>query len=311
MVFKNCASILFTCILFFTVCGLKADKNADVYSNPVKAAKNITLNVKNDTSLFNVYRSFLLTLDTNKMESSTKAAVEFTNLFKGQPANICDRAYFLFDKYDEKLCENIDKNHFKDTSIIYDSLLTGSLKTHYQLSDKLKRYAQKLKDNGFKVYTSEGVTYIGRDLDLVAKWFYKYVSPVMKEYLIQLNKEDKEGFAEDAGLTISPRQFVDRTVWWEKFTVKYPGSIVYNEAEKNWKEYLGTLLYGMENSPVITYSEKSIHNYYKDAYTYLNYSYPSTKTNKIVNPYFKLLLQENADEANRLLKQYRKNQIIL
>ena len=310
MILKNYVSF-FACILILIACRPNADKNADVHYDAIKTFQNVALKVKNDTSLLNIYRSFLLTLDTNRMESSTGAAVEFTNLFKGQPTNICDRAYFLFDQYDEKLCENIDQIHFKDTSIIYDSLLTGSLKTHYQLSDKLKRYAQKLKVNGFKVYMSEGDSDIGWDLDFVAKWFYRYVSPVMKEYLIQLNKEDNQGFSEDAGLTIIPRQFVDRTVWWEKFTVKHPGSVVYNEAEKNWKEYLGTLLYGMENSPVISYDQRSIRNYYKDAYAYLNYSYPATKTNKIVDPYFKLLLQKDTEEANKLLKLYQKKGIIL
>jgi hypothetical protein len=178
--------------------------------------------------LFKQYSQFLSKLDTGNMESSGVAARKYVDLFGNQGKNNCDSAYMIFDEFYEKLTNHIDELSRRDTTIKYDSLLTDSNRKYYsKLSEKLTLYAQKLKDNGLRVYQSEGDDYIGQDLDFVAKWFYKYVSPAMKLYLIQLNKEDKEGFSEDAELIISPYQFVNRTIWWEKFASKYP-NIDYN-----------------------------------------------------------------------------------
>jgi len=247
----------------------------------------------------------------NSRESSAFSANKFTALFNEQDQQTCDTAFILFNNYYEKLTNSLDELHFKDTTIKYDSLLTDSGKYLHQISGKLLSYAQRLKNNGFKVYMSEGDTYIGPDLDFIAKWFYSYVSPTMKEYLIQLNKENKEGFSEDAGLTISARTFIDRTVWWEKFTIKNPNCIISKDAESNWKSYLGSLIYGMDNSPVIDLDKNTISDYYMAAYTYVQNSYPNTQTNRLIAPYFKLLLQKNNSKADQLKKEYEKKKNIL
>ncbi|HEY4322586.1 MAG TPA: hypothetical protein VGN20_01335 [Mucilaginibacter sp.] len=252
-------------------------------------------------------------LDTEKIENSSKAAQKFTELFKGKDQNLCDSAYFIFNNFYGRLTSGFDNYRFKDTTVKYDSLLTDSNRKYLsKLSGNLAYYAQKLKDNGLRVYMSEGDTCIGQDLDFFAKWFYDDISPTMKEYLIQLNKDDKEGYAEDAGLTISPYQLADRTVWWEKFASKHPNCIVSDNSENNWKDYLGTILQGMDNSPVIDYDEihngqKSLNDYYKLAYGYIQASYPNTETNKLVSPYFKLLLQKDSNKADKLLKEYKKD----
>ena len=157
---------------------------------------------------------------------------------------------------------------------------------------------------------TEGDTYIGQDLDFLEKWFSPIVSPVMKEYIARLNKDDKEGFQEDAGLTISTVQLASRTVWWEQFAAKYPDAITASLATNYWKGYLGTLLEGMDNTPVMDYENKTISDDYKTAYTYIQNKYPGTKTNNIIAPYFKLLLQKNKQKADDLIKQYQVKKII-
>jgi hypothetical protein len=82
------------------------------------------------------------------------------------------------------------------------------------------------------------------------------------------------------------------------------------KANEFWKSYLGTLLKGMDNSPVLRDDQKTIDDYYKTAYSYLQNAFPSTQTNKIINPYFKLFSQKNYAKASNLLKIYQKQGII-
>src|ERR1700744_1174037 len=199
-----------------------------------------------DTVLLDDYRIYLKSLDTLHPASNTTAAKKYAELFKSANQNTRDSAFSVFKDFYNKLDQTLDNT--RDASISYDSLVTDSEGHLPQLSPRLMTFAQTLRDNGFKVYLSEGEPYIGQDLDFEAEWFYAYISAPLKEFLIQLNKEDKEGFSEDAGLTISPEQLADRTVWWENFAKKYPQTIIGKPSLENWRLYLGTMMVGMDNS---------------------------------------------------------------
>lgn len=271
--------------------------------------KRSTYTAKYNDILLAKYSSYLTSLDINNWESSTIAAQKYITLFTDADLNTRDSAFFIFDKFYAKLDDSLNDLHDKDTTIKYDSLINDSNHHILNLSPKLALCYQKLNSNGFKVYMSEGDTYIGKDLDFTAKMFYSYVSSPVKEFLIQLNKEDKEGFEEDAGLTISPKQLIDRTIWWERFVEKYPNTIVTNKAQNSWKDYISTLLEGMDNSPVVEAEGTTLDNYYKTAYKYLQTDYPNTKTNSIIAPYFKLLLNKQKNKAGALLKKYQQKEI--
>jgi hypothetical protein len=294
-------------LILFSACKSSIRK-ANVTSDTIH---NKTKKPEYNDSLLKMYDVFLIKLDTVHIENSTSAALKYRELFKGKDKNTCDSAFLLFEKYYERLDNSLDNLHNKDTTIKYDSLINDSDGGYSRaLSNELLSYATKLKDNGFRVYMSEGDTYIGSERNFIAKWFYSYISHDMKEYLVQLNKEEKEGFSEDAGLIIGPKSFVDRTVWWEKFVAKHPHSIIINTAKNNWKSYLSTLLRGMDNSSVLQYDQKTLNSYYKTAYSYLQNSFPATQTNKVINPYFRLLLKQDTIKANKLINEYEEKKAI-
>ena len=275
---------------------------------PSKSVKQAFVKPVYNEALLQQYANFLGNLDTTDLEGSTNAAKKYVELFKNQDKNTCDSAFFIYnDKYYSRLTRGLDSLHQADSTMNYDSLLNTS--DYHHLSYKLASYAKRLKDNGFMVYESEGETYIVEDLDFLAKWFYPNVSTILKEYLLEINKENKEGFSEDAELTITPQQLVDRTVWWGNFYSKNPNYIIIEKAEDSWKDYLRTLMEGMDNTPVLT-SNKSLDKYYKTAYDYLKKSYPTSQTTKLVIPYFDLLLQKQSVKAAVLLKKYEKEKII-
>jgi len=302
---KNCLVIFVVCLIFYSCKESDKRKSNFISANSSKTIQQFPYKANCNDQLLKDYSLFLIKLDTTVFESSTVAAKKYVELFKDQNSNTRDSAFFIFNKFYGILNNSLDDLHRKDTTIKYDSLLTDSNNHLPKLSPKLAAYHQKLKDNGFKIYMSEGDTYIGEDLDFIAKYFYDNVSEPVRDYLIQLNKEDKEGLDEDAGLTISPYKLADRTVWWEKFVQRYPGIIVTDKAKTNWKDYFDTLTGGMDNSPVVD-SNDFVNSYYKAVYSHLQKAYPTSKTNILIAPYFKLLLNKQNDKAEALLMKYEK-----
>ena len=246
------------------------------------------------------YSSFLGSLSDTVLTNTVVAAKRFSELFKGQDKNTCDSGYLMFENYHLALNGKLDEMHSKD-GIGYDSVFTDTTQFPARLSLRLA----ELKENGFYVGSSEGMTFIQPDFDFVAKWFYGKVSPVMKTYLVQQNKEDKERFSEDAGLMITPKQLAQRVVWWEDFFMNNPYSLITPRAKANWIMYLDVLLSGMDNSPVVEYADNTISPDYQMAYKYMQRSHPISESNKFVAPYYELLLKKDKNGADRLLKQYR------
>lgn len=264
-----------------------------------------------ETSRLVEYNLFLSRLDSLDVQTSTLAASKFEELFKDEAnKNIIDKAYISFNLYYEKLDRNINETHEKDTTN-YDSLIfLSDSEKRPKLSKHLQDYERKLKANGFEVSSTEGITFIQQDRDFIAARFYDYVSLTMKEYLVQLNKENKEGFSEDAGLILSPKQFVDRLIWWEKFLDKHPDFILVEEAKERRKHLLTFLIIGMENTYVVSYEDGSLEDYYQEAYSYLERTYPTSIANRFVNPYYKALLKKDQSASKRLVRNYEEKGII-
>jgi hypothetical protein len=294
-------------LIILSACNQTQNNAAD------KSYSDTTLVKKSTTSeaVLKEYQKFVSKLDTLNVETATVAANKYQDLFQKEDVSVRDKGFIIFNNHYEKLDRGINEVHEKDTTDFDPLIMVDISGKSLPVSQKLKDYDEKLKKNGFQVSSTEGMSYIQQDRDFIAKWFYSYVSPQMKEYLQQLNKENKEGFQEDAGLAIEAKQYVNRIVWWDKFIQKNQGFPLIDEAKEHRKYLLTFLLIGMDNSPILSYETNTLDDYYSTAYTYLQNSYPNSETNKIVNPYFKALLQNDNKKATTLLNDYKKKGVIV
>ncbi len=298
-------------VIFFAACKQPPAKKAS------ETKKTKSTQVKTSgyrQAVLREYQTFLGGLDTTKMGSPTLAAKKYVALFANRDQPTRDTAYFLiYQTFFYHLIDAIDESRGKQT-LSFDSLIVnttdGDTLPQPKLSAALVAYGRELKENGFYIYMSEGDTYIGWDYDFDIKWFSPYLSTTLQQYLVQFNKEEKEGFQEDAGLTISPVQLASRTVWWENFAAKHPGTIIARSAKANWQAYLATLLQGMDNTPVMQDENGDISAYYKEALTYLQSTSPSSQTCKLTSAYFGLLLKKEKARADALLKDYKNKKLI-
>jgi hypothetical protein len=247
------------------------------------------------------FKAFIALLDSADAASVTKATEKYKLLFAGESTLLCDSGFVVFQALYDSLEFNLSNAHQADTTN-YEPLL---LADQTVVPQKLKEYRNKLKFNGFKISSSEGVTYIEQDRIFLVRNFYSFVTPVMKDYLTELQKENKEGFANEGEITISPRQLVDRNVWYEKFVYENPNFVFAKNCKDYQKAYLTYLLCGYEDTKVYVNEEtKELSDFYLNAYNYLIAKYPSSKTAQTITPYYEALKQKQTSTAQSILKNY-------
>lgn len=254
------------------------------------------------------YTTFINSLDTTNAAIVSIAAAEFEQVFSPDTDTLqADSGFALFNGFYNKVTNSINEQHIKNPS-----------KFGIRLSDKERKNSgkpqnaevEKLMANGFSIAMSEGNTYLKQDRTFIAKAFYPYVSSGMKEYLLQLNKENEEGFIEDAGLVITPLNLAKRVIFWETFLKKYPSFTFTTEIVQSQKANLTFLLEGIDNTPLMDRSGHKICKNYQTAFEYLLQMEPHSQIASLIKPYYKALTIQDKKAINKLLKEFKTKGLI-
>lgn len=239
------------------------------------------------------YQQWISSLDTQKIDNVERALQRFEQSFHHQSPDVCDTAFTLFDRFHERVAEYIYTTRNADYSLEALVPPTRLDRPTKPLSPQLKRLLDTLTRNGYRVDEEEGTPYLVRDYTQFEKRFSGYLSPAMHAYLAQIVKEDREGFQDDAALTIPPDSLAARAVWWEAFTRSHPKFIYAGKAEDNLIMYRFVLINGTDNTSVQT--EDHLSDYYAGAYSFIEKTYASSPIYTITNPYYKAW--QNRDTA--------------
>lgn len=260
------------------------------------------------------YKNFVEGLDKTKVESSTIAAKKYSELFKGADPEICDQAYAMFQDLYEGIGFKLNEKISKDTAI-QNSTCAYKDENGREIppSKALRKFESQIVKHGFDIECQEGMPSLGLDYAFIERNFYKSVSPVMRKFLKGLKEDDDKELSIDAGIILSEKDFVDRTVWWENFVKENPDFILIERAKALKQAFFTDLIYGMNNTPAIAYmstgGEESISDlsaYFVTAYTYLNKKYPDSETNKLIQPFFKAAKARDFQKVDQIRKDYTK-----
>ena len=247
------------------------------------------------------YAEWLRTFDTADLATSKTAFHKFQQLFQGQPQEVCDTGFLLFWRFQRSLntSDTITANFIGQVNL--DTLAGTEYRDHNKLTPREQKAQQKLWDNFFIVQEEEGIAYITPGWRLMNKSFSAYVSTPMREVLAQQTKEEKEGFQEDAGLTIEPAQLAARAVWWEQFMDRYPNHIYTGWAKSNYNLLLHTLVAGMDNSPVMGYdSPFVITPYFDTAFRLIRDSFPHSHVNAVITSFLKAVSEHDSTTMRKI-----------
>jgi len=246
------------------------------------------------------YSRYLATLDTTGLSVTQPAYREFKRLFTGQPAETGDTGFMLFYTFLRHL--NTDTAAVKQL-LGYDpqDTLAAAEELGASLTPRQQKARQTLTDHFFIAHEDEGIGYIVPGWRLMPRYFGPYITPTMKEVITQSAKDDKEGFQNDAGLTIDPGRLAARTVWWERFMARNPHHIYFDWAKSNYNMLLYVMVAGMDNTPVTDFdSAGRITPYFNDAYQVMHDSFPASRAYTVIAPYWQAILTRDTLTQNRI-----------
>jgi hypothetical protein len=246
------------------------------------------------------YSHYLTTLDTTDLSVPQPAYREFKRLFEGQPAEVGDTGFMLFYTFLRHL--NTDTAAVQRLLGSYPlDTLAAAEELDIPLSSRYKKARQTLADHFFIVHEDEGIGFLVPGWRLMPHYFGSYISSTMKEVIAQSAKDDKEGFQNDAGLTMEPRQLADRTVWWEHFMARHPHHIYFEWAKTNYNILLYAMVAGMDNTPVTDYdSAGRLTPFFDTAYQVIRDSFADSRTNTVITPYWRAILAKDTVTQKRI-----------
>jgi hypothetical protein len=309
---KKLLRVLLLAVVCFG-CG-RSEKKAPL-QKPKKPA-----HARNNTPLFQYgnpvllqYDRYIAGLDTESVDMSSQALDTFQLLFKKQPAAVCDTAFYIFNQFHAQLCYYLNTRMEADSITYEDFVYPGENNKMPVLSKKQKAIKRKLDNNGFGVEADEGA-YIVQDQHFLLQRFTNYVSPVMKQYLAQLVKEQKEGFADEGGFTIEPPVLAERTIWWEQFSKANPNFIFAKDASRSYRIMLYSLMEGGGEDGISNYHYSdsgsvdsiTLSDYTKKTWTYLQEKHPESNATSIVTPYLNAWQKNDTTEISKVLENFRK-----
>lgn len=254
------------------------------------------------TSRLVEFENFINTLNKTKYYSISLAFQKYETIFGDVNVSTKDSAYVVFDKFYDRVNTRLSEDHQKvnsDFDILFNNYQD---EIKYEIPQMIISYKKELNENGFDIYTTEGFTYIDEDRNYISKNFYKYISPVMKEYCSFININKKEGTWNDGNLMISLIQLGKRALWLEKFIKENENFILLSDCKEQYRIYLSDLL----NESI---KEFEINNCwsverYRDGLNFIILEYPETETAKLVLPFYELLLNKKIIEAEKYKENF-------
>lgn len=269
-------------------------------SLPAEPLKNHLFGYPGASHIIQEYTRYLRTLDTTNLATSRMAENEFDSLFAHQSPEVCDTGFMLFKNY-QRLFDTGDSAARK---FIYPVALDTLAAAEYQgkkLGGQQRTAQQKLWDNNFIVQEEEGSPYIVMGWRLVTAHFSPYVSAPMKEILIAETNQQREGFLEDASLTIDPSTLVGRTIFWERFLTRYPKNIYDSDARSRYNVLLYILVSGADNAEVTNYdSSYTLTPYFDSVYHLIMDHNPDSRTNTVIKPFFEAIRARDSATMKRI-----------
>lgn len=252
-----------------------------------------------DSSNYNSYRSFLLSINTNSLKSLDEAAKKYSEIFKpGNYAENDNGAELFFNKYLEVVSQlsdfvndekNINAQAIYELDYNYNGTYNQMLKSK-GISENDFQFFGKLKKYSLKLDMSEGMFYVNLAND---KYFFSivgnYISDNVKKYYATLINEYCNEAAEDAGLRISTKDLVDRMITWENLYFLNLPTFAKKEAKERFSRYLSFLMLGLDNTPAFTFDKNRLEKDFEIAYKYLLKKYNCSVTAKIFENYLKIL----------------------
>lgn len=168
----------------------------------------------------------------------------------------------------------------------------------------LKSLLTETKAMGYKVETAEGMFFPIMDYEFLKK-YSPYASDDIKDYINIMAVESNKVPAKDAALVIGWDEVVERALAQEAFIGKYGSSDKAETIKELNKRYLTFMLYGLNNTPLFSYEDKTMDKEARKAYQKAVEDNKDSELIKTLSSYMELLEKSGykfTEEADKFRK---------
>lgn len=290
---------MFSIVLFVTFSCNKPSAEKNPENDSVTYHYSDTLPQIRTNIKITEYKEFINQLDKSESNSSKLAIDQFKKTFANQTKTLCDSGFVIFQQLMDSIELNLNNKLQKDTTD-YSIITSGS-----SIPPKIQTFQTNLKQNGFKLSSSEGIAYIEQNRKFIIPIFDSLLTVSMQAYLKQIALENEQGFASDGAISITPKQHVDRIIWHENFIAANPKFVFINNCQDYKKAYFSYLLSGFENTALYTdMNTQTLSTYYTKAYNYMLSTYPNSESSNLLKPYYAAIKAKNKNSISDIYKGY-------
>lgn len=185
--------------------------------------------------------------------------------------------------YEQKLQTKIAKEYNQD-------LAAGKIDGIRDL--ELKAFLSETLSQGYKVDTAEGMYYPVINYELYKKYI-PMITTDMKDYVDIMAIEANNPPAKDAAFVIGWDDILQRALQQERFINKHNDSIKIEEVKQLYKKYVHFTFYGVNNTPLFSYSSSLLVAEAKNAFSKAVTTGGDTQFSKNLAEFWDLLKKNN------------------
>lgn len=292
-----------------------------LYKNTTYTIQASAKPVKEPTQPLNLtnFQNYLDSLDRSKPEAVTSGIRVLKLCIPKYSTAEADQSFLAFNTfYIEAL--NLSNESFwqnqglisklrKETKGLSSTKLVDYLNkpSALQKDPEIRDLVQQVSTSGFILTVSEGEFYFTENPDFLYNRFSKYLSESLRVFLNLRRQETAEGFAEDAGLQIPFPKVGERIINWEMYLDKFPDSPIRELANYHYQLYLGTFLFGMDNSKV--FERKRLKPEVRKVYENFYQRFAETKSGNLIKRYYQVLSSNDFKYTKAVENFLRNNQV--
>jgi len=239
--------------------------------------KDAALNTKN-VSDFAEY------IASGKDPLQTKSQLD--SIIKGANAKTADALVYKYLDYMSALIGNAPEKYQSELSKLngYYDQSKKSIDPEKIKEGDIKEFYTGLTGAGFRFSQEEGMIYPAIDYHFI-DGYSKYVTGEMKGFAVFMAMDSDNRWAGDAEIRIPLKELADRIAAAEKYLAEYPAASGKSQVLSKYGMYLGALLGGIYNTPVVNYETGKINDKFVEVYEYFIKEYPDLKTTVIIKKF--------------------------
>ncbi len=192
-----------------------------------------------------------------------------------------NQLYLDFRKENHKLIEIINT---KEIEMLDDYEGLRTVNYGYDINGKYGKKIKKYRSHGLQFQdVGEGYTEIRIKPSEYTSLFSGRVTNDFEEYITNVEREDHKLITADAGLVISFHELSVLIVMWENHLKRYPKSSLKVEVKNKLRNYQLWYVIGLDNTPVVEYSDGHIYEENKVEFAAFKQWQPKSPTTQLIN----------------------------